>query len=177
MSEPAPAGSPGSAGSAQRRNLSLRTLIALILVIGAAAVATERGLAWREAAQRDAARIEAVEAAEAEVVGLISISADTTTADIDALIAGATSSFRDDLRQQADRLRTEVRKNRVEATGEVLSAAVADFEDDEATVIVAARGSVANKATKRPEPRSYRLEVVVQQVADRWLVSALRFVA
>lgn len=156
---------------------ALWTTLAIVLVLTTGVVAGERGLAWRDARQREDAREAAVRAAKAEVVGLISISAATTQKDIEALIDGATDSFRDDLRAQADRLREEVRTNRVEATGEVVSAAVVDLKGDEATLLLAARGTVSNRQAREPEPRSYRLQVSVKEVEGRWLVSALTFVA
>lgn len=148
-----------------------------VLLAAALGAAVERGLAWREAERREQARADVVEAAENEVVGLITISAKTTDEDLKKLIQGATATFRDDLRDQADRLRQEVVENEVEATGEVVSTGVVSLEDETATVIVAARGTVDNRSARRPEPRSYRLEVKLQEVEGSWLVSALRFVA
>ncbi|NHA01248.1 hypothetical protein G5V59_19080 [Nocardioides sp. W3-2-3] len=140
--------------------------------------AVERGLAWREAERREQARADVVEAAENEVVGLITISAKTTDEDLKKLIQGATATFRDDLRDQADRLRQEVVENEVEATGEVVSTGVVSLEDETATVIVAARGTVDNRSARRPEPRSLPPRgKVSQEVEGSWLVSALRFVA
>lgn len=159
-----------------RRTAVVRTLLSAVLV-AALALAVERGLAWRDAERREQARADVVEAAGDEVVGLITISARTTDEDLEELIEGATATFRDDLREQADRLRQEVVENEVEATGEVVSAGVVSLEDEEATVIVAARGTVDNRSARQPEPRSYRLEVELQRVEDSWLVSALRFVA
>jgi Mce-associated membrane protein len=148
-----------------------------VLVLAAAAVAVDRGVAWRDGSEREDARLAAVRAAEAEVVGLISISAQTSSDDIEALIEGATASFREDLRAQADRLRREVRTNRVKASGEVVSSAIESYKDERVIVIVAARGTVSNKRASKPEPRSYRLRVTVQKEDDRWLVSGLTFVA
>lgn len=148
-----------------------------VLLVAALGAAVERGLAWREAEGREQARADVVEAAENEVVGLITISARTTGEDLEELIEGATATFRDDLRDQADRLRQEVVENEVEATGEVVSTGVVSLADETATVIVAARGTVDNRSARQPEPRSYRLEVELQKVEGSWLVSALRFVA
>lgn len=159
-----------------QRTAIVRTLLSAVLV-AALALAVERGLAWRDAERREQARADVVEAAGDEVVGLITISARTTDEDLEELIEGATATFQDDLREQADRLRQEVVENEVEATGEVVSAGVVSLEDEEATVIVAARGTVDNRSARQPEPRSYRLEVELQRVEDSWLVSALRFVA
>lgn len=148
-----------------------------VLLVAALGAAVDRGLAWREAEGREQARADVVKAAENEVVGLITISARTTDEDLKELIEGATATFRDDLRDQADRLRQQVVENEVEATGEVVSTGVVSLADESATVIVAARGTVDNRSARQPEPRSYRLEVELQEVEGSWLVSALRFVA
>ncbi|MGA8846604.1 MAG: hypothetical protein WB471_08335 [Nocardioides sp.] len=158
------------------RPLGLQVVVTLLVVLAAGA-AWERGVAWRDAHEREQERSEVVEAAKKQVLGLITISAETTAEDLDELIAGATASFRDDLRAQAGRIRDEVIKNEVVATGEVVSTGVVSVEDDAATVIVAAKGSVDNLNTGEPEPRNYRLEVEFKQVDGMWLVSTLRFVA
>ena len=68
-------------------------------------------------------------------------------------------------------------RNKVTATGKVLSTGVVKLEDGRATVIVAAAGTVENAKTTEAEPRNYRLRVDLQQDGDRWLVSGLEFVA
>ena len=148
-----------------------------VLVAAVTAVAVLQILEWGDAQAREQAREDVVAAAEEEVLGLITISARTTDEDLEALIAGATASFREDLRAQADRLRQEVVDNEVEATGEVVSAGIASLDEERATVLVAALGTVDNRNASGPEPRSYRLEVQLDRVDGDWLVSALRFVA
>ena len=58
-----------------------------------------------------------------------------------------------------------------------LAAGVVKLADEQATVIVAAAGTVKNKSTKKAEPRNYRLQVDLQEVDERWLVSGLEFVS
>ena len=163
-------------GRTSRSALVVRAVLA-VLVAAAIVVAVLQALEWRDAMAREQARKDVIAAAEEEVLGLITISARTTDEDVEALIAGATASFREDLRAQADRLRKEVVDNEVVATGDVVSVGVSSLEDESATVLVAARGTVDNRNAGGPEPRSYRLEVVLDRVGDDWLVSALRFVA
>lgn len=165
---------PAVASSGRRRFV---TILLSLVAVAATGLAVERGVAWRNAELREQTRVDVVEAAETEVLGLITISARTSDEDLEELIAGATASFQDDLRTQADRLRAEVVKNEVEATGEVVSSGVVSLDEQSASVIVAARGTVDNRSSASPEPRSYRLEVDLEQVDGEWLVSALRFVA
>lgn len=151
--------------------------VLVLLVVALLALAGERAMAWREQSARVQDHDAAVAAAEAEVEGLIGISASTSAADMDALLDGATAAFRDELEAQADRLRTTLRSNQVAASGEVVSAAVTRLEADQATVIVAAVGSVENKSTTDAEPRNYRLKVDLQRSGSEWLVAGLEFVA
>lgn len=151
---------------------AVAVLATLLLV-----VAGERALAWQDERHRAADEKASVAAASAEVEGLIDISGSTSEEDLDKLLDGATSAFRDELEAQAARLRKALTKNEVTATGEVISAGVVKLDDDRATVIVAAAGTVENKGTAAAEPRNYRLRVDLQQVDDRWLVSGLEFVA
>ena len=49
--------------------------------------------------------------------------------------------------------------------------------DDQATVILAADGTVANAKSTTPQKREYKVKVELRQVDGRWLVSGLEFVA
>lgn len=151
---------------------------AVILVVAALlAFSAERGLAWQDERSRVSDEKAASAAATAEVEGLIDISGSTSEADMDQLLEGATAGFRNELEAQAERLKKALSDNAVKATGEAVSTGVAKLDDDRATVIVAAVGTVANKKTKAAEPRNYRLQVDLQKTDGTWLVSGLEFVA
>lgn len=151
---------------------------AVVLVVAALlAFSAERGLAWQDERSRVSDEKAASAAATAEVEGLIDISGSTSEADMDRLLEGATAGFRSELEAQAERLKKALSDNAVKATGEAVSTGVAKLDDDRATVIVAAVGTVANKKTKAAEPRNYRLQVDLQKTDGTWLVSGLEFVA
>lgn len=157
-----------------RRRWAVAVVLAALLL---ASLAGQRAYAWKSIDDQNEARLEAVAAATTEVVGLITISSTTSDDDIATLLRGATAEFRDELQSQADRLRAELKENDVDATGSVVSAALSAFDDDSATVIVAATGTVDNKQTATPEPRNYRLRVQLVKKGEGWLVSGLEFVA
>lgn len=148
-----------------------------LLVLALLALAGWRGLAWQDARDRIADEKAAAAAASAEVEGLIDISGATSEADMAKLLDGATADFRSELEAQADRLQKTLAANKVEATGEAVSTGVVTLDGDNATVIVAATGSVRNKSTKVAEPRNYRLKVDLVRSDGDWLVSGLEFVA
>lgn len=160
-----------------RGRVSWQAGLLALVVLALLAVAGNRGLAWQDERQRATDEKDAAAAATAEVEGLIEVSGATSEEDLDRLLAGATAGFRDELEAQADRLRKALSKNKVTATGEVVSTGVVKLEDGRATVIVAATGTVENNQTAKAEPRNYRLRVDLQQDDDRWLVSGLEFVA
>jgi len=163
--------------AALRARISWPVAVVVLVTLALLAFAGQRALAWQEQRQRVADEKAAVAAATAEVEGLIDISATTSEEDMDALLAGATAEFRSELESQADGLQEALKKNRVTATGDVVSAGMVKLEDGRATVIVAAAGTVENSGTNAAEPRNYRLRVDLQKDGDRWLVSGLEFVA
>lgn len=148
-----------------------------VLVLALLALAGWRGLAWQDARDRLSDEKAAAAAASAEVEGLIDISGATSDADMARLLDGATADFRSELEAQADRLQKALAANRVEASGEAVSAGVVELDGDRATVIVAATGTVRNKSTRAAEPRNYRLKVELVRSDGDWLVSGLEFVA
>ncbi|GAC1591472.1 MAG: hypothetical protein NVS3B21_10040 [Acidimicrobiales bacterium] len=147
--------------------------VALILVIAAA----QRCWAWRDQVDLAHSREVAVAAATTEVTKLISVSARGSRKAFDELIAGATSGFRDDLRAQATQLEKALGASSVKSEGTVVSAGLTNSSADRATVIIAATGTVSNSSTSSPERRDYRIKVELSRIDDRWLVSALEFVA
>ena len=162
---------------AQLRGVSWQTGLLVLVVVALLVVAGQRGLSWQDERQRATDEKDAAAAATAEVEGLIQVSGATSEQDLDKLLDGATAEFRTELEAQADRLRKALSKNKVTATGEVISTGLVKLEDGRATVIVAAAGTVENDQTAKAEPRNYRLRVDLQQDDDRWLVSGLEFVA
>lgn len=174
----------GAAGSAMTRRLralrgqvTWRPAVAAMIVAALLIFAGDRALAWQDGRQRLHDENAAVRAATAEVEELIDLSGSTSAEDVDKLLDGAAAGFRDELEKQADRLRQALTKNKVIATGEVVSSGVMKLEDGRATVIVAATGTVENEQTADAQSRNYRLRVDLQQDGDRWLVSGLEFVA
>lgn len=160
-----------------RDRTTWRSLPVALVVVAAVGLAGDRGLAWHRERSVVADGSAAIEAATAEVNGLIDVSSTTSRADLDGLVAGATAGFRDELQKQAGALRKALSSNHVTATGRVVSAGVVQLTDGRATVIVAAAGSVRNARTRRAEPRNYRLRIDLQDNAGRWLVSGLEFVS
>jgi Mce-associated membrane protein len=156
--------------------ISWATALLLVVLVAAVGFGANRALAWRDAHDSDADGRAAVSAAKAEVTALTSISARTSDADVRDLLEGATAEFRTELERQADRFREALTRARVTSTGKVVSAGLAELDDDKAVVLVAASGSVKNNRTRKAEPRSYRMRVDLRRVEGDWLVAGLEFV-
>ncbi|GAB2977578.1 hypothetical protein [Nocardioides montaniterrae] len=148
-----------------------------VLVVALLAAAAWRGYVWWHLDGQESDRRAAVSVASTEVTGLISINASSSQADIDTLLSRATADFRSQLGKQSEALRHALSSNDVAATGSVVSAGIASYGDDSATVIVAAAGTVKNKRTTKAQPRNYRLQVSLQKNDGAWLVSGLELVS
>lgn len=160
-----------------RQRTTWRSALVALAVVALLGLAGERALAWQQERSRLHDGAAAVAAATTEVDRLIGVSSATSADDLRDLVDGATASFRDELQSQAGALTKALRTHHVTATGKVVSAGVVKLADGNATVIVAAAGSVRNTQTRRAQPRNYRLRVDLQDVADRWLISGLEFVS
>jgi len=161
--------------TARSGNPKIITLLVLGVVL--LVLAGQRAWTWRSQVNAQHRQEAAAAAASAEVTRLISVSAKDADSAFTELLAGATASFRQDLKSQAAQLRKAVAASQVEATGKVVSTGVGRATGDQATVYVAATGTVANVGTTGPENRDYRVKVEMRRVGDRWLVAGLEFVA
>lgn len=159
------------------RRPSWSALAVTLLLAALAGVTAERGLAWRDEHQTVRAGEAATAAARAEVARLITISDTGSEATLEELLDGATAGFRTELERRADQLRKALADSKVTATGDIVSSGLVQLDDDRATVIVAAEGTVRNATTDADQPRSYRLSVDLQRVDHAWLVSGLEFVS
>ena len=154
-----------------------REIVLGVLAAALLAVAAWRGSTWWHLDRQRSDRASAISVASAEVTGLTSLSAASSDADINALLARATAGFRSDLGKQSETLKNGLTKNHVTATSSVVSAGITSYGDDKATVIVAAAGSVKNRSTATAQPRSYRVQVSLQKTGGTWLVSGLELVS
>lgn len=155
-----------------------RRAVRIMLVLGFALVlvAGQRAWAWRHQVGEQQQRDAAAAAASAEVTRLISVGAKDSDAALKELVAGATAGFQKDLEAQATQLQKALVSNDVDATGAVVSTGVGRSSENQATVYVAATGTVSNKGTAAPQTRDYRIRVEMRRIEDRWLVSGLEFI-
>jgi Mce-associated membrane protein len=156
---------------------SKKAMAFALTIVALAVFGAQRLWTWRDEIDAGNERDAAVAAASSEVTKLISVSAQDSDAAFRELLAGATASFRADLEKQAEQLQKALAANKVVAKGTVVSAGVGRSTDTQATVFVAATGTVTNAGTAAPQNRDYRVKVEMRKVGERWLVAGLEFVA
>ncbi|MCK5891654.1 MAG: hypothetical protein KAG51_08120 [Aeromicrobium sp.] len=163
--------------AALREGLQKWWVAVVVLAILAAA-------AWGWTQWRDLSEIRGVEDADAAAVDAASRTV-TALIDVDAASADealadvldlSTEDFREQFESQAETFRNALTTSSVEASGEVVAAGLVSRDDGNATVAVAATGTVSQGQPGTSTPRYYRMTVDLVQTDGRWLVSGMAFV-
>lgn len=116
-------------------------------------------------------------AAEATAAALLNIDYRDTQASFDAVAATATGTFLEQYQASSDSLVTLVTQNKAVQTGEITASAVSSVDADDATVLVAASGTVTNLQTgDAGQQRIYRILVKLVKSDGAWLTNDLDFV-
>jgi Mce-associated membrane protein len=154
----------------------------LALIAGAAALllllagAIVLGLQLRSAAQDDAVRDDALQAARSSALNLTSIDKDDFEQDVASVLDGATGEFRTDFAARSNDLERLLTENEVVAEGRVLDAGIVRADKTSATALVVVDSTVRNTQTPDGRVNSYRMKLELEKVGDRWLTSVLEFV-
>lgn len=170
-----------TAGRVTSRSLP-RSPLVLCLTLAVALA----GLAWigfdsyrsKDDAHRQAETYDEVtQVASDKVLNLTNLRAGNAAQSREALMDGVTDDFRAEFSEQVEDFTSEVTREKVTSTGRVVSIAVDTLDDESASVLVAASGTVANRRARKPQERHYRLRVDLLEVDGRWLVNGLEFVS
>lgn len=174
--------------------LRLNTALYILAVLAACAVLVLGVLSWREHEERaDATTSEAgepardqsgddlhaavLDAATKQVLAFTNIDYRSVQKSIDKVKAGATGGFAEQYEKGAKSLPTVLARSKSIATAEILSAGVVAADQDNATVLVATKGTVINTTTKgKKAERNLRLQLDLKYVDGKWLTSDLQFV-
>lgn len=132
------------------------------------------GTASEEEQERAAAQV----AAATEVTStFLNISHDNADAALETVRSLATGSFRRQIDEVAGDTARLAERARATQRTEILWTGLVSGDDDSARVILAASGTVANRATGfEPRARTYRIRADLALVDDQWLVNDLRYV-
>lgn len=160
----------------RRLLIGLVVLLTAACVFGAVLVVQEHRDRGRS--ETEQARYAAVlDAATTEVEALINIDYRDAQSSVDAVAAGATGDFAEDYDSSAPGVLAKLAKHRSVMEGTVVWAGVSRIGADEATVLAATTGTVANKASgDQPVARNYRIKVGLVLEDGAWKTSTLEFV-
>lgn len=175
-----PAGATGPAG-ASWRSVNLVLIVVVLALSAASIVLFTKGAS----ATPDSTEAQALSAQYKQVTGaareetLAFLTVDYSDMDplIAKVVAGSTGTFKKRYERAEVNLKTSAQRARARSTGRVLSVGIADIDDGDAVVLVAADSQVSNRSTRsKPQPRYYRLRLTMVRKGDTWLTSDLQFV-
>lgn len=127
-----------------------------------------------EEQERTAAQIEA---ATRIANTFLNISHDNADAALESVKSLSTGAFRKQLDKVAGEMARLAERARATQRTEIIWAGLAFGDTDSGRVILAASGTVANKATNfEQRSRTYRIQADLTLVDDQWLVNDLQFV-
>jgi len=168
-----------------------RTIAAVVLGAIAAllAVACAVVLVWPTAvpgesrAEKADDRAVAVQAAATRVMkAFLDVDYRDMDARIDKVTALSTAPFKNQYQTVAADLKSKAEQAKTVSTGAVVRVAVGDIDEDTAVVYVAADSNVSNTLTEQQKAegkdaggeRSFRFQMTMKKVGDRWLLSDLQ---
>ncbi|MCU1693275.1 MAG: hypothetical protein JWM64_2366 [Frankiales bacterium] len=167
---PSPGGLVGALGR-------VGTGVWLLLVLALVVVGVVYGLQLRSAHATESRRADALQAAKQEALNLTSVDGTGIEQDLQRVLEGASGQFREEFEGQSKSLAGVLKDNKVTAEGKVLDAGLSRFDDRSATAVVIIDSDVSNKAIPKGQTRTYRMQLELERVGDRWLTSSLQFVS
>jgi Mce-associated membrane protein len=170
--------SGGSETGARGRGDYHHLLVGVLAVLLVAAIVGVALFGQRvaQASQEERLRAEALTAARQMVVNFTTVdhrSFDKSTNGVLALSAG---KFRQQYTNASSELERLVKENKTVSRGEVLDAGIVSFDPDSARVLVVADADVTNVAAKKPQLRTYRIQLDLSREGSGWKVVELTFV-
>lgn len=170
----APTSEGAGRAAASGRNKALVGLAALCALLAVAAIVLGVQLRDREATKDT--REAALAAARQSAINLTSVEAQQFDTSVQRVLDGATGEFRKEFEENSAKLKDLLAKNEVSADGKVLEAGLVRSDDSNATALVVVDSFVRNVASPEGRTNTYRMQIEVERVDDRWLTSSLRFV-
>jgi hypothetical protein len=119
----------------------------------------------------------ALESATKMVTAFVNLRYDDLDASIETVESMAAGNFLEQYRKSSGSLIKVAEQAQTVMTGEVVWSGYVTGDEDSATVLLAASGTVENNLTDKPEARTYRVQVELLLEDDRWLTRDLQFVA
>lgn len=172
-------GTAGDTAPKERKRFSLPAPVAAglgVLLVVAVGAAVTFGLLYKNQADVQTARNEALATARAYASTVTGYDYKNLDKNFSDVLDGATGKFKDQYAGASKTLRQMIRQAKATAKGEVLDAAVKSATEDRVDVAVFVDQSVTNAATKKPRIDRSRVLMTLEKHDDRWLVSKLEMV-
>ncbi len=167
--------------TAPRRRDRLRKAGVLVTALVALAAAITSGyLAHHHRAARtaDDQRLAYVQAAQQEVLNVLTVHYDSAGDDVQRILDDATGQWRAEFAPQAQPFTAAVQQAKVITTAEIAGAGLEHVNDDgSALVLLTAHSKVSNSAGAHEEPRTFRVRVTVAPDGSRLKISKMEYVA
>jgi Mce-associated membrane protein len=153
---------------------ALVSVLMLACVVGGVQVAHARDSRER-GAERQQRYADALAAARTEASAFVNVSHDTAKKDLGRIADGATGPLKDRYVEDVDRFVAALRRDKTVTTGSVVWAGVVRVDAGGATVLVATKGTRADRTTEGQEvPRDLRLRLQLVPVDGHWRTSDIR---
>jgi Mce-associated membrane protein len=165
----------GEAGWFPRVRSTVVLLLAVVLV-GASVASVFLGIRVAQAGDEERLRTEAVQTARQLVVNFTTLDHRSPRASTSGVLALTAGDFRQEYTNASQELEKVITDNKTVSRGKVLDAGIVSFDSDSARVLVVADSQVTNVATKKPQLRTYRLQLDLSREAAGWRVVELQFV-
>jgi hypothetical protein len=165
----------GDGGERTRSRLSLPLVptLAAVLVLLLAAV----GYLWFTRAEASAVRtghyVEALQAARSGIVDFTSFDHLTLDDDIEQVRRVSTGDLRDESVTQLEERRQQITEAEAVVNTEVIGAGVTRADEDDATVLLVIQSTQQSAASPQAQVVKYRIQVELQKVDGRWLLSGI----
>ena len=149
---------------------------AAVVVVALAAAVVFLTYENHQTAEQDAKRQEYIQAARQVVLDLTTITPDNAKTVVDRILENATGEFKAEFDGRIDPFVSIVREAKVSTNGEIIDAGLESESGDSGVVLVAAKTMVTNAGSDTPQPRNFRLRVIITDVDGRLATSKVEFV-
>lgn len=173
------AGDDGSGGDGAGRRRRGRPSLPLVPVLGVllALLLAAGGFLWFTRAEPSAVTtddyVEVLQAARSNIVDFTSFDHLTLDDDIEQVRRVAIGDLRDGAVEQLDSRRQEITDAEAIVSTEVIGAGVTRADSEDATVLLVIQTTRETNASEQAEVVKYRIEVEMQHVDGRWVLSTI----
>jgi Mce-associated membrane protein len=164
------------AAAAQPHGLRLALALGLAIVTALCGLVGWLGFRADQSHQREQQRAMFLAAARQGALNLTTISYTEVDADIKRILDSATGTFHDDFQKRSQPFVDVVKQSQSKSQGTITEAGLESMQGDNARALVAVTVVTSNAGAAQQEPRSWRMRIDVQKVAEGAKVSNVEFI-